>query len=68
MGHVTSGLFGTFDSVAGRIPVTDFNDTIIREIVIMNPPLWACWTALFLFCAACLALLSWKVKAYEVVK
>jgi ABC-2 type transport system permease protein len=68
MNHVTSGLFGTFDSVAGRVSITDFNDNIIREIVIMNPPLWACWTALFLFCAACLALLSWKVKAYEVVK
>ena len=38
------------------------------ETVIMQPPLWACWTALFLFSAACLALLSWKVKAYEVVK
>jgi ABC-2 type transport system permease protein len=66
MGHVTSGLFGTFDPVAGRFTIEDF-DTV-REIVIMNPPLWACWTALFLFSAACLALLSWKVKAYEVVK
>ena len=65
MGHVTSGLFGTYDRVAGRIP--DFTDNM-REIVIMQPPLWACWTALFLFSAACLALLSWKVKAYEVVK
>jgi len=62
MGHVTSGLFGTFDRVAGRF--MDFDG----EVVIMNPPLWACWTALFLFSAACLALLSWKVKAYEVVK
>ena len=68
MGHVTSGLFGTFDRVAGRIAVRDFNDDILRDIVIMNPPLWACWTALFIFCAVCLALLSWKVKAYEVVK
>lgn len=67
MGHVTSGLFGTFDPVAGRIPVVEFNE-VVREVVIMQPPLWACWTALFLFSAACLALLSWKVKAYEVVK
>jgi len=66
MGHVTSGLFGTYDTVAGRFTVEDFNT--VREIVITNPPLWACWVALFLFSAACLALLSWKVKAYEVVK
>ena len=66
MGHVTSGLFGTFDPVAGRFTIEDF-DTV-RDIVIMNPPLWVCWTALFLFSAACLALLAWKVKAYEVVK
>ena len=66
MGHVTSGLFGTFDPVAGRFSIEEF-DTV-REFIIMNPPLWACWTALFLFSAACLALLSWKVKAYEVVK
>jgi ABC-2 type transport system permease protein len=66
MGHVTSGLFGTYDSVAGRFTVEDFNT--VREIIVTNPPLWACWAALFLFSAACLALLSWKVKAYEVVK
>jgi hypothetical protein len=66
MGHATSGLFGTYSPVAGRFTVEDFN--VVREIVIVNPPLWACWTALFLFCAVCLALLSWKVKAYEVVK
>jgi ABC-2 type transport system permease protein len=68
MGHVTAGLFGVFDPVAGRIQISDFNDTVVREVLIMQPPLWACWVALFLFCAACLALLSWKVKAYEVVK
>src|SRR5215470_3456511 len=68
MGHVTSGLFGTYDAVAGRIPIVDANDNFIRDIVIMQPPLWACRTALFLFSAVCLALLSWKVKAYEVVK
>jgi ABC-2 type transport system permease protein len=65
MGHATSGLFGTYDRVGGRFTVEEFD--VVREIVIMNPPLWACWTALFLFCASCLALLSWKVKAYEVV-
>lgn len=64
MGHVTSGLFGTYDPIAGR--VTDFNEVTLK--VIMNPPLWLCWAALFVFSAVCLALLSWKVKAYEVVK
>src|ERR1043166_3547195 len=68
MGHVTSGLFGTYDPVAARISIIDVNDNFLRDIVIMQPPLWACWTALFLFSAVCLALLSWKVKAYEVVK
>src|ERR1041385_5360562 len=66
MGHVTSGLFGTYDPVDGSFTVDDFNT--VREFVIMNPPLWACWTALFLFSVGCLALLSWKVKAYEVVR
>src|ERR1044072_837349 len=68
MGHVTSGLFGTYDRVAGRFTLIDVNDNFLRDIVIRQPPLWACWTALFLFSAVCLALLSWKVKAYEVVK
>ena len=68
MYHVTSGLFGTYDPVAARFTVSDFDETVFREIVVMNPPLWACWTSLFIFCAVCLALLSWKVKAYEVVK
>jgi ABC-2 type transport system permease protein len=68
MGNVTAGLFGTFDRVAGRIEVTDFNDNVVREVLLMEPPLWACWAALFLFCAVCLAVLHWKVKAYEVVR
>lgn len=66
MGHVTSGLFGTFDPVAGR--VADLSSGVLTDVVIMNPPLWVCWASLFLFSAACLALLSWKVKAYEVVR
>jgi hypothetical protein len=33
-----------------------------------EPPLWASWAALFVVCAICLALLSRKVKAYEVVR
>ena len=67
MYNVTSGLFGTFDRVAGRIQITDFNDNV-REVLLMEPPLWCSWAALFIFCAVCLAILHWKVKAYEVVR
>ena len=66
--NVTQGLFGTFDPIGQRIQIRDFDDAIIREIVLVEPPLWASWTILFLLCALCLALLSWKVKAYEVVR
>jgi len=68
MGNITAGLFGTFDRVGGRIQVTDFDDNLVREVLLMEPPLWASWAALFLFCAVCLAILHWKVKAYEVVR
>ena len=68
MGNVTAGLFGTFDRVSGRIEITDFNDNVVREILLLEPPLWVCWAALFIFSAVCLALLHWKVKAYEVVR
>ncbi len=68
MGNVTAGLFGTFDRVAGRIQISDFDDNVVREVLLLEPPLWACWAALFLFCAVCLAVLHWKIKAYEVVR
>ena len=66
MKNVTSGLFGTFVQASGHI--TDFDGRIGREIILTEPPLWAAWLALFLVCAICLALLSRKVKAYEVVR
>jgi hypothetical protein len=66
--NVTSGLFGTFDRVSDVQRVRDFEGTIVREIVLLEPPLWVSWFMLFLLCAVCLALLSWRVKAYEVVK
>ena len=68
MGNVTQGLFGTFDRVTGRVQITDFNDNVTREILMIEPPLWSSWVMLFLICAICLAILHWKVKAYEVVK
>jgi hypothetical protein len=67
MWNITAGLFGTFDRVSGRIQISDFNDTV-REVLLYEPPLWASWAALFIFCAVCLAILHWKVKAYEVVR
>jgi ABC-2 type transport system permease protein len=67
MKNVTAGLFGTFERVAGTIRI-EVDDNVIREITVLEPPLWCSWAALFFICAICLALLSWKVKAYEVVK
>jgi hypothetical protein len=66
--NVTSGLFGTFERVGEVRQVRGWEGTIVREIVLLEPPLWISWTVLFLICAICLALLSWRVKAYEVVK
>jgi ABC-2 type transport system permease protein len=68
MRNVTQGLFGIFEPVAGTMRITDFNDNVIREVLLTEPPLWCSWTALFVVCAMCLALLAWKVKAYEVVR
>ncbi len=66
--NVNSGLFGTFERVWAYTSIRDVNDVVIQEVPILEPPLWASWTVLFLICAVCLALLSWKVKAYEVVR
>lgn len=66
--NVTAGLFGTFESVAEIRPVRDIEGLVVREVALIEPPLWLSWTMLFLLCAVCLALLSWRVKAYEVVK
>jgi ABC-type transport system involved in multi-copper enzyme maturation permease subunit len=68
MNNVTAGLFGTFDRVSGRMQITDFDTGVVREILLIEPPLWASWTTLFIICVVCLALLHWKVKAYEVVR
>lgn len=68
MKNVTAGLFGTFDPVGQTVRITDFNDVVVREILVVEPPLWVCWMVLFIVCAICLALLHWKVKAYEVVR
>jgi ABC-2 type transport system permease protein len=64
--NVTAGLFGTFVQASGH--VTEWDGRIGREIIVNEPPLLASWFVLFLICVICLALLSRKVKAYEVVK
>lgn len=68
MSSITQGLFGTFDRVAGRVVIGAFDDGPGREILLIEPPLWSSWAMLFVICAICLAILSWKIKAYEVVK
>ena len=66
MKNVSAGLFGTFVRTTGHM--TDFDNGVVREMVMNEPPLWASWFALGLICLVCLALLSRKVKAYEVIK
>ena len=66
MKNVTAGLFGTF--VRASVHYTDWDGRVGHEIIVNEPPLWASWFALFVVCAICLALLSRKVKAYEVVR
>ena len=66
MRNVSAGLFGTFVRTTGHI--TDLDGSVAREIVMNEPPLWASWFMLLLICMICLALLSRKVKAYEVIK
>lgn len=66
MKNVTAGLFGTFVQASGH--VMEWDGRVGREIIVNEPPLWVSWFALFVLCAICLALLSRKVKAYEVVR
>ncbi|HSB27469.1 MAG TPA: ABC transporter permease subunit [Pyrinomonadaceae bacterium] len=67
MRNISAGLFGTFVQNTGTIRLEDFDGTV-REIVLNEPPLWISWGMLCLICVICLALLSRRVKAYEVVK
>jgi ABC-2 type transport system permease protein len=65
MKNVSAGLFRTFQPIQRF--VIDINGELVAG-TISEPPLWASWLVLFLVCAICLAILSAKVKAYEVVK
>jgi len=63
--NISAGLFGTFERTPSVI--TTMDGEIISRAVLTEPPLWASWAVLFFVCAICLAILSAKVKAYEVV-
>lgn len=63
--NISAGLFGTFERTSSFITTVD--GEVITRVALTEPPLWASWAALFLVCAICLAILSAKVKAYEVV-
>ena len=67
MKNISSGLFGTFVQTTGSFRIESFDGTV-RDIILNEPPLWSSWTVLFGICVVCLAILSRKVKAYEVVK
>ena len=67
MKNISAGLFGTFLETTGTIRIQGFDGTV-SEIIMQEPPLWISWGVLFVICAICLAILSRKVKAYEVVK
>jgi len=64
MKNISAGLFRTFEPTT-RI-VTDFDDVVVTGSMLTEPPLWVSWGMLFLVCAICLAVLSRRVKAYEV--
>lgn len=66
MNNVQAGLFGTFVRTT-TLDRRQFGD-VVNVVTINEPPLWASWLVLFLICATCLAILSRRLKAYEVVK
>ncbi|HET6671175.1 MAG TPA: hypothetical protein VFH15_13180 [Pyrinomonadaceae bacterium] len=63
--NISAGLFGTFERTSSFITTVD--GEVITRVALSEPPLWASWAVLFLVCTICLAILSAKVKAYEVV-
>lgn len=63
--NISAGLFGTFERTTDF--VVGIDGDVISRVALTEPPLWVSWAALFVVCAICLAILSAKVKAYEVV-
>jgi ABC-2 type transport system permease protein len=64
--NITAGLFGTFVQTSRQM-IGDFDNSFAHEVILNEPPIWCSWFVLFLICAICLAILSRRVKAYEVV-
>lgn len=67
MKNIWRGLFGNFEREMGRYNMEDAWGRTV-DVVLREPPLWACWLVVALICLACLWLLSRKVRAYEVIK
>jgi ABC-2 type transport system permease protein len=67
MRNIWRGLFGNFTREMGRFNMEDAWGRTV-DVVLREPPLWACWLVVALICLACLWLLSRKVRAYEVIK
>jgi ABC-2 type transport system permease protein len=67
MRNIWRGLFGNFTREMGRFQMEDAWGRTV-DVVLREPPLWACWLVVALICLACLWLLSRKVRAYEVIK
>jgi ABC-2 type transport system permease protein len=68
MDDIRLGLFGNFKRDLGRFNIEDAWGRTFTDVVIREPPLWACWLVVGLVCLVCLLLLSRKVRAYEVVR
>ena len=68
MKYIWRGLFGNFTREMGRFNMEDAWGRSFTDVVLREPPLWACWLVVALICLACLWLLSRKVRAYEVIK
>ena len=68
MKNIWRGLFGHFTREVGRFNIEDAWGGGFVDVVLREPPLWACWLVVALVCLICLLLLARKVRAYEVIK
>jgi ABC-2 type transport system permease protein len=66
--NIWRGLFGHFEREVGRFNIEDAWGRSFADVVLREPPLWACWLVVALICLVCLLLLARKVRAYEVVR
>jgi len=69
--NVWQGLFFLFDRNSGTVRGTVSNPIYEKQffdIILLEPPLWACWLVLAIAAAICVWILSRRVRAYEVVR